>query len=103
MSKTMKLKMSQVRIDGGTQVRLHLDADTVDRYAELMGEGEVFRAVDVYHDGSDYWLSDGFHRYHAARKAGQDTIAAMVRPGTQQDAVWVALTANRLHGLPLTR
>ena len=37
--------------------------------------------------GGNYWLVDGFHRYHAARKAGKTTIMAKVSPGTQRSAI----------------
>ena len=102
MSRPAKLKLDDIRIDGGTQVRLSIDTTKVDEYAKLMKDGEVFRAVDLFHDGATYWLADGFHRYHAALRNGEQTISALVRKGTLDDAIWWSLNANRLNGLPLS-
>ena len=38
--------------------------------------------MTVFYDGTDNWLSDGFHRLYAARNAGFDEIDADVRQGT---------------------
>jgi hypothetical protein len=102
MARPKQLALSDIRLDGGTQVRVSIDLDTVAAYAERMEEGDVFRAVDVYHDGASYWLADGFHRWHAAKKAGRDTLAAIVKGGTLEDAIWDALTANKTNGLPMS-
>lgn len=98
-----KMKLSDIRIDGGTQVRTRIDTAKVAEYAERMADGDVFRAVDVWFDGTDYWLSDGFHRWHAAARLGRETIPALVHQGTLEDAIWNSLTANRNNGLPLSR
>jgi hypothetical protein len=55
-----------------------------------------------YHDGSTYWLADGFHRYHAARKRGEKWIDAQVIKGSRDDARWHAAGANTQHGLNRT-
>jgi len=55
--------------------------------------------VQVYFDGTDHWLSDGFHRVKAAAEAGQTTIQAEVWEGTRDDAFWMSLAANKDHGL----
>jgi hypothetical protein len=49
-----------------------------------------------------YWLADGFHRVIAARSAGIEELLAEVRLGTQADAKWYALGANKTHGLRRT-
>jgi len=56
--------------------------------------------VQVCFDGTDHWLSDGFHRVKAANEAGLKTIQADVWEGTRDDAFWMSLGANRTHGLP---
>ena len=35
----------------------------------------------VYFDGSDHWLSDGFHRFHSAKRNKAKSIRAEVRTG----------------------
>lgn len=89
-----KLNILNIRIDGGTQARLKLDQDVVKTYAEAMREGDQFPPVIVYHDGSDYWLADGFHRYFAVKSNATTTIEAEVRTGTQRDAILFSFSAN---------
>jgi len=94
------LPLDAIRLDGGTQPRAAIDAETVREYAERMKAGDHFPPVQVYFDGTDHWLSDGFHRVKAAAEAGQTTVQAEVWEGTRDDAFWMSLAANRTHGLP---
>jgi hypothetical protein len=59
----MKIAIKAIRTDGGTQVRAQLSQSQVEEYASQMREGDEFPALDVFHDGSEYWLADGFHRF----------------------------------------
>lgn len=95
----MQIELSKVRSDGDTQSRVELSQETVAKYAEAMQSGASFPAIVVFHDGSDHWLADGFHRLFAARKAGLVAVDADVRTGTKEDALWFALGANESHGL----
>ena len=56
----------------------------------------------VFHDGTDAYLADGFHRCLAAQRLGRTEIAADVQAGTRVDALWWALGANRTNGQRLT-
>ncbi len=100
--KLMDLQIDLIRMDGGTQPRAAINVATVQEYVERMREGDQFPPVTVYHDGKEYWLSDGFHRVHAARKGGFKTLQAEVWDGTRDDAFWMSLAANKTHGLPRT-
>ncbi|MBE3099911.1 MAG: ParB N-terminal domain-containing protein [Planctomycetes bacterium] len=93
------LSLDAIRLDGGTQPRVRIDPETVREYAERMCAGDQFPPVQVYYDGTDHWLSDGFHRVKAAVEAGQTTIPAEVWEGTRDDAFWMSLAANKDHGL----
>jgi len=93
------LPLGTIRLDGGTQPRATIDPETVAEYAERMRAGDHFPPVQVYFDGTDHWLSDGFHRVKAAIEAGQTTIQAEVWEGTRDDAFWMSLAANKDHGL----
>lgn len=93
------MKITDIRIDGGTQPRAKLDEPTVADYAAALADGASLPPVIVFHDGSEYWLADGFHRYHAHRRVGRDEIAADVHNGTRRDAVLFAVGANDTHGL----
>jgi DNA-binding NarL/FixJ family response regulator len=90
--------LADVRLDGATQVRLGINMPLVLDYAARMAEGAVFPAVVVFYDGEGYYLADGFHRCHAARRLGRATVNAWVHQGSQTDALWFALGANGAHG-----
>lgn len=99
----MKLELSKIRLDGGTQPRAGLRTDVIEEYAERMKAGVVFPAVTVYFDGTDYWLADGFHRLEAARRAAPDKpIEVEVREGSLSDAQWYSYGVNQRHGLRRT-
>lgn len=94
--------LDAIRIDGGTQSREKIDETIVGEYADLIEDGVVFPAVRVYFDGVSHYLADGFHRYHAHRKAGKGAIEADVENGTLRDAILYSLGANHEHGLRRT-
>ena len=103
MEKAMRvIKIDAIRIDGGTQCRVVIDQPTVYAYVENMKEGDVFPALETVFDGSTYWLTDGFHRYHAYKLLGIKEVQTEYIPGTLQDAKERALQANSTHGKPLT-
>ena len=96
------LNLLNIRIDGGTQARLKLNQDAVKDYAEHMREGAVFPPLVVYHDGSEYWLVDGFHRFFALRANGTASAECDVRTGTLREAILFSKGANGKRGLPAT-
>ena len=98
----MKIDIKAIRTDGGTQVRSSLIQTQVDEYASQMREGDEFPIIDVFHDGSDYWLADGFHRYFAQKANGALEVECNVHQGTVRDAIWFAIAANKNRGIDLT-
>jgi flagellar biosynthesis GTPase FlhF len=96
-----ELKVSDIRIDGGTQIRKQLNSDKVNEYAEQMNDGIVFPPITVFFDGSSYWLASGFHRLFAEKQRGTETIKVMLINGTVDEATWFALGDNK-HGLNMT-
>lgn len=102
MTTTTDIKIDKIRIDGNTQPRTKIDTGVVSDYAESFEMNEALPPVDVFHDGKEYWLADGFHRYHGAAKAGRKTIACKVHKGTQRDAILFSVGANAVHGLRRT-
>ncbi len=98
------LTLQQIRIDGGTQLRAKLSHKVIEEYAAAMKQGHApeFPPVIVFYDGTDHWLTDGHHRYHAAEEAGLDTFQCEVRQGTRRDAVVYSVGANATHGLRRT-
>lgn len=97
-----QLDLDKIRIDGGTQMREHIDYHTVDDYAAAYAAGIAMPPLTVFFDGSDNWLGDGFHRWHSAKKAGLEKVACDVRQGSQRDAILFAVGANTANGLRRT-
>lgn len=99
LAEVRTLAIASIRRDGRTQHRLSTDPSIIEEYSELMRAGVVFPPVTVWWDGKDYWLSDGFQRIAAAERAGLKDLAAEVRQGGLEDALWDSYTANAVHGL----
>jgi hypothetical protein len=94
-----KVMVEHIEYDSENQARERLDQETVAEYAQAMEDGADLPPIVCYHDGSTYWLADGFHRYHAARKRGEKLLDAQVIKGSRDDARWHAAGANTAHGL----
>lgn len=97
-----KLKLTEINMTAGTQVRAGLNEATVADYAEALTEGAKFPPVVVFHDGAHHLAADGFHRIHAAMQIGVTEIECDVRPGGKADALRFALGCNAQHGLRRT-
>jgi len=96
------LEIAKIRIDGGTQCRAEINQKKVKEYAELVDSGVSFPPVMVFFDGLHYWLADGFHRYHAHKKAGKSLLLTEIENGISRDALFYAIGANSQHGMPRT-
>lgn len=96
------LNLKDLKIDGGTQPREAICEQTVSEYANALRGGAEFPPVVVFHDGATHWLVDGFHRFHAHRRCGRESIRAEVNAGTLRDAVLHSLAVNVEHGLRRT-
>lgn len=92
---TQTLKLADIRIDGGTQPRESIDEALIAEYVESIDD---VPPIIVFADGTDYWLADGFHRWHAANRLGRTTIDADVRKGDRREAVLFSVGANAEHG-----
>lgn len=96
------LELDKIRIDGGTQPRAKIDMEVVNDYSTSFELGANFPPIDVFFDGKEYWLADGFHRYHAARDAHVPELPATIHNGTVRDAILFSLGCNDRHGLRRT-
>jgi hypothetical protein len=94
-----EIPLDKINIFGGTQARLKTTDDAVESYADEMMRGAVFPPVNVYFDGTTYWLADGFHRFLATKRNGAAAIAADVQPGGRTEALRHALGANSTNGV----
>jgi hypothetical protein len=98
------LPLADIKVDPACQTRAAMNNETIDEYVEVMkekGDGP-FPAVVVFHDGTDYWLSDGFHRHAAAKKAGLASLKSKIRQGTHRETILHSVGANTTHGLRRT-
>jgi hypothetical protein len=98
----MLLGIGKIRDDGGTQTRAALTDAVVSEYAEAIQSGASFPPLVVFHDGTDHWLADGFHRLNAYRRLGAQAVPVDVRQGTRRDAILFSCGANGAHGLRRT-
>jgi ParB-like chromosome segregation protein Spo0J len=92
------LPLDLLKIDGGTQSRLKIDEEYIDEIYENMKEDRLYPPVTVFFDGKEYWLADGFHRYHATRKNGKVSIECNITNGLLREAILYSKTANNKHG-----
>jgi hypothetical protein len=100
---TERVLLNKIRLDGGTQPRKEIDEPLVQHYTEVLLEGkDKFPPIDLWFDGKSYWPSDGFHRFHAHKRAGFLDIESVVNQGTKRDAFLACLKANGKHGKPRT-
>lgn len=95
----MQKLCSELRTDGGTQLRCETDEETVDEYEEDIKAGCTFPPVVAFWDGLYLWLAGGFHRLAAHIKAGCKYIEVEIREGTLRDAILFAASDNQKHGL----
>jgi ParB-like chromosome segregation protein Spo0J len=98
-----EFNIDNIERDEKLQVREHLDQATIDDYAEEMKAGAKFPPVEIFYDGTSYYLADGWHRFKAALSINATNIRANVRSGSRRDAVLHAAGSNSKHGLRRTR
>lgn len=89
-------------LDQKLQSRTEIDEATVTEYAENILGGADFPPVTVYFCGITYWLADGYHRYHAHKRAEKVSILCEVVNGTFRDAVLYSTSVNATHGMRRT-
>jgi hypothetical protein len=97
----MKIKLSLITIDAGTQARQKINQDVVNEYAQLLTEGAVFPPIVVF--GEKNILADGWHRFFAHRAAGIKEIEIDSREGDVRDAIFYGFGANKSRGLQMNQ
>ncbi len=98
----MRIPLSKIDTEQSVKIRT-INAETVERYAEhIEAKGPPLPPVVVFGPDSRgmYFLSEGWHRYEAHRRAKRDGIMATVREGDWKAALEHALGSNATHGLP---
>jgi len=93
------LNIDALTLDQRLQSRVEISEDAVADYADAISKGDVFPPVAVFFDGLDYFLADGYHRYHAHKRAGKVSIECSIVNGMFRDAVFYATSVNGKHGM----
>ena len=101
------LSVDLIIADQSTQMRAGTRNETIDEYVDLFKSAKPSKwpfdsDLVVFHDGEQYYLSDGWHRYLAAKRANRSSVDCEVLKGTLEDAQDYALGANVAHGLRRT-
>ena len=100
MNKVMNI--GALVMDERLQSRTEINEGTVSEYAEAILEGADFPPVLVYFDGINYYLTDGYHRLLAHKRAEKVSILCNVVQGTLRDAVFHSTGVNTAHGMRRT-
>jgi len=100
MNKVMNI--GALVMDERLQSRTEINEETVSEYAEAILEGADFPPVLVYFDGINYYLTDGYHRLLAHKRAEKVSILCNVVQGTLRDAVFHSTGVNTAHGMRRT-
>lgn len=100
----MKIQLSKIDIEQSVQVRAAIHGETVDRYAEHLQTPGAVPLPPIVVFGPDsrgfFFLSEGWHRYEAHKKAKRSAMLATVKEGGWKEALEHALGSNAAHGLP---
>lgn len=97
----MKIKLSLITIDAGTQARAKINKNVVEEYAQLLGEGTIFPPIVVF--GEKNILADGWHRFFAHRAAKINEIEVESHEGGVREAIFHGFGANKHRGLQMNR
>lgn len=96
------LNLGAVVLDPRLQSRTETNEEVIEDYSDAIKRGDEFPPLLVYFDGTHYWLVDGYHRYHAHKKAGKAGVACEVVNGTITEAILKAASVNTKHGMRRT-
>lgn len=99
-SESNEVALAEINLECAIRVREKFNQEVVDRYCELMKAGVSLPPIKVFRVSGVLKVTDGQHRCRAAKKAGFETIKAIIVEGSEQDALKDALSANAQHGLP---
>lgn len=111
------IELETLILDADTQPRESCLDHLITEYAERMSssvstalpspiidpEGKPWPPITVHTNGTQTWLTDGFHRYHAARHAGLTHFQVIRISGEYRDAIAYTLGVNADHGQRRTR
>jgi uncharacterized ParB-like nuclease family protein len=100
MNKVMNI--GAIVMDERLQSRTEINEETVSDYADAISNGAEFPPVLVFFDGINYYLTDGYHRVLAHKRAQKVSILCDVVQGTIRDAILHSTGVNAKHGMRRT-
>lgn len=92
----IQVPLENIILDSRLQMRATMDMNAIDEYAEITMQLDPGRIV---RSGEQMWLTDGWHTYHAHKKAGLKEMKCFVREGNFFAALIEAAAANSTHGM----
>lgn len=93
------MNLAALVLDPRLQSRAEISEDAVAEYAHDIEGGDQFPPVIVFFDSVHFYLADGYHRYHAHKRAGKVSIQCEVINGTIRDAIYYSTAVNAKHGM----
>ena len=99
------IKISDIDLETSVQIRVKIEPDTVADYAaHIQAKKPPLPPIVVFGPDSrgKFFLSEGWHRLEANRRAGRAGISATIKDGGWKDALEHALGSNAAHGLRRT-
>jgi hypothetical protein len=97
-----KIALNKLTADPEINPRKEVDNDNVERLVKLIKQEVRLRPIIVFKDEDVFNIVDGFHRYAAYKKVGENHIQCKVREGTREKAMIHACSSNVGHGKRLT-
>lgn len=96
------LNIGALVLDERLQSRTEIIEQNIAEFADDIKAGDEFPPVLVYFDGINYYLTDGYHRYHAHKRANKAGLLCKVINGTIRDAILHSTSVNSDHGMRRT-
>jgi hypothetical protein len=93
------MNLAALVLDARLQSRVEINEDAVSEYANDITGGDQFPPVTTFFDGVHFYLADGYHRYHAHKRAGKVSIQCEIINGTLRDAIYYSTAVNAKHGM----
>lgn len=104
MSEVRNVPLAQIVADPRLQPRVTTRLEVTEQYVHaLVRRNAVFPPLDVFFEGGEYWLADGFHRRAAYEIAGVTACLCTVHAGGLMEALWFTCSANSTNGQARTQ
>lgn len=97
-----KISISKIVSDENIMPREHINHIYINNLVDDLETGAKFPPVDLFFNGKQYFIADGFHRLEVFKISGHNKIMSTVRKGNRRDALSFSCGVNSEHGLRRT-